>query len=55
MKKYDVAAYFVPSYTSAENRSNIFWPEGYGEWEIIKNAVTKFPGHSWPRRPLWGN
>ena len=54
MQKYDVAAYFVPSYTSDEPRSNNFWPEGYGEWEIIKNAVSKFPGHSWPRRPLWG-
>jgi len=54
LSKYDVAAYFVPSYTSAETRSNIFWPEGFGEWEIIKNAVTKFPGHNWPRRPLWG-
>ena len=53
-QKYDVAAYFVPSYTSREPRSNNFWPEGYGEWEIIKNAVKKFPGHSWPRRPLWG-
>ena len=54
MSRYDVAAYFVPSYTSREPRSNNFWPEGYGEWEIIKNAVPKFPGHLQPRRPLWG-
>jgi len=53
-KKYDVAAYFVPSYTGDEPRSDTFWPEGFGEWEIIKNAVSKFPGHSWPRKPLWG-
>ena len=54
LRKYDVAAVFVPSYQSAEKRSNTFWPEGFGEWEIIKNAVTKFPGHDWPRKPAWG-
>ena len=52
--KYDVAAYFVPSYTGDEPRSMTFWPEGFGEWEIIKNAVQKVPGHNWPRRPRWG-
>jgi hypothetical protein len=25
-----------------------------GEWQSVKNAVKKFPEHSWPRKPLWG-
>jgi hypothetical protein len=54
MKKYDVAAYVWPAYTGDEPRTRIFWPEGIGEWQSVKNAVGKFPGHNWPRKPLWG-
>jgi hypothetical protein len=53
-QKYDVAAYIWPSYTGDDQRSRIFWPEGIGEWQSVKDAVKKFPGHSWPRKPLWG-
>jgi hypothetical protein len=52
--RYDVAAYVWPSYTGDEVRSRIFWPEGIGEWQSVKNAVKKFPEHDWPRKPLWG-
>jgi hypothetical protein len=51
---YDVAAYIWPSYTGDEPRTRMFWPEGYGEWQTVRKAVAKFPGHTWPRRPLWG-
>lgn len=54
MKKYDVAAFVWPSYTGDELRTRIFWPEGIGEWEVVKNAKPKFEGHTWPRKPLWG-
>ena len=54
MNNYDVAAYVWPSYTGDELRTRIFWPDGIGEWQSVKNAVSKFPGHSWPRKPLWG-
>jgi hypothetical protein len=53
-KRYDIAAYVWPGYTGDEPRIKMFWPEGMGEWQSVKNAVSKFPGHSWPRRPLWG-
>ena len=52
--KYDIAAYVWPAYTGDEPRTRIFWPEGIGEWQSVKNSVSKFPGHNWPRRPLWG-
>ncbi|HIS69286.1 MAG TPA: glycoside hydrolase family 99-like domain-containing protein [Candidatus Gallacutalibacter stercoravium] len=54
MKQYDVAAYIWPAYTGDEPRTRMFWPEGMGEWQSVKNSVAKFPGHSWPRKPLWG-
>ena len=53
-RSYDIAAYVWPAYTGDEPRARIFWPEGIGEWQSVKNAVKKFPEHSWPRRPLWG-
>jgi hypothetical protein len=54
MKKYDVAAYVWPAYTGDEPRTRMFWPEGMGEWQSVKNSVKKYPGHNWPRKPLWG-
>ena len=54
MKKYDVAAFVWPSYTGDELRTRIFWPEGYGEWETVKAATSRYEGHKWPRKPLWG-
>ncbi len=53
-KRYDVAAYIWPAYTGDEPRARMFWPEGMGEWQSVKNAVKKHPAHTWPRRPLWG-
>lgn len=32
----------------------MFWPEGNGEWETVRQATAKYPGHTWPRRPRWG-
>lgn len=53
-KKYDIAAYVWPAYTGDEERTRIFWPEGMGEWQSVKNAVVKAGGQSFPRKPLWG-
>ena len=57
-KNYDVAAYIWPSYTGDENRTRIFWPEGYGEWQTVRNAMKnsgeKPEGYKWERKPLWG-
>ncbi len=51
---YDVAAYIWPAYTGDEPRTRIFWPEGMGEWQSVRSAESKYPGHEWPRKPLWG-
>ena len=54
MSAVDAAAYIWPSYTGREPRTRIFGPEGIGEWETVREAKAKFPGHSWPRKPLRG-
>ena len=54
MRSYDIAAYIWPAYTGDEPRTRIFWPEGMGEWQSVRSAQAKFPGHQWPRKPLWG-
>ena len=54
MKKFDVAAFVWPSYTGREPRALQFWPEGIGEWQTVLAAKPAYPGHPWPRRPLWG-
>lgn len=50
---YDVAAYYWPAYHDAP-RWRPFFRGREGEWEIIRNAQPKFPGHWQPRVPLWG-
>jgi hypothetical protein len=32
----------------------MLWPEGTGEWEIIKKGTPRFEGHYQPKVPLWG-
>ena len=53
-QKFDVAAYIWPAYTGDEPRSWIFWEEGIGEWQSVKNSVRKVDGYDWGRKPVWG-
>ena len=59
--KYDIAAYVWPAYTGDELRTRMFWPEGIGEWQSVKNAEANSLEYkpewyeSWKKRkPLWG-
>ncbi|MFA7636934.1 MAG: glycoside hydrolase family 99-like domain-containing protein [Monoglobales bacterium] len=54
MKEYDVAAYVWPAYAGDCPQTRIFWEQGMGEWQTVQSAKSKFEGHRWPRRPLWG-
>lgn len=54
MKKYDIAAYVWPAYTGDETRTRLFWEEGMGEWQTVKNSKPKACGYDWGRKPLWG-
>jgi hypothetical protein len=51
---YYVAAYIWPScHDDSLGRAKL-WPEGTGEWEVIKKGNPRFDGHYQPRQPLWG-
>lgn len=52
--KYSVAAYIWPSCHHDERFGDMLWPEGIGEWEVIKKGNPRFDGHYQPRLPLWG-
>lgn len=55
---YDVTAFVCPLYTGDEPCSRIFWEEGYGEWQTVKNvrknSTDKPADYVWDRKPLWG-
>ncbi|MDR0697596.1 MAG: glycoside hydrolase family 99-like domain-containing protein, partial [Tannerella sp.] len=51
---YYVATYVWPSCHDEELSRNLLWPEGTGEWEVIRKGKKRFEGHYQPRRPLWG-
>ena len=52
-RAYDVAAYVWPSYSDCPEL-RWAWPERMGEWERVRQAKPKFPGHELPGLPLWG-
>lgn len=49
-----VAAYVWPSCHYEERNAGILWPEGTGEWEVIRKGTPRFAGHYQPKVPLWG-
>ena len=51
---YSVAAYIWPSCHHDQRFGDMLWPEGTGEWEVIKKGNPRFDGHYQPRLPLWG-
>ncbi len=51
---YYVAAYIWPSCHDDPLGRKMLWPEGTGEWEVIKKGNPRFDGHYQPRQPLWG-
>jgi len=53
-KEYNVAAYIWPSCHHDERFGSMLWPDGEGEWEVIKKGTPRFAGHYQPKQPLWG-
>ena len=48
-----VAAYYFPNYHTDPRNERDHGP-GWTEWQILKVAHPRFPGHYQPRVPLWG-
>ncbi|WP_310194217.1 glycoside hydrolase family 99-like domain-containing protein [Bacillus sp. 3255] len=53
MASYEAAAYYFPNY-HRDSRNAKWHGEGWTEWELVKRAEPKFPGHRQPKIPLWG-
>jgi hypothetical protein len=49
-----VACYYFPNYHPSDARNEKFKGKGWSEWELVKAAKPRFPGHQQPNVPLWG-
>jgi hypothetical protein len=50
----EVAAYYFPNY-HRDPRSDVWYGPGWTEWELVKAARPRFPGHRQPIEPAWGH
>ncbi|WP_214626451.1 glycosyltransferase WbsX family protein [Paenibacillus agaridevorans] len=51
--KYEVAVYYFPNY-HVDPRNEAVHGEGWTEWDLVRRATPRFPGHEQPKVPLWG-
>lgn len=49
-----VACYYFPNYHTGDVRNEKNKGSGWSEWELVKAARPRFPGHDQPKVPLWG-
>ncbi len=49
-----VASYYFANYHPGDARNTKMKGEGWCEWELVKAAKPRFPGHQQPKVPLWG-
>jgi hypothetical protein len=48
------AVYYFPQW-HADPRNDVWFRPGWTEWELVKAAVPRFPGHAQPKTPVWGH
>jgi hypothetical protein len=54
MKTAAAACYYFPNYHPGDRRNDTHKGRGWCEWELVKNARLRYPGHDQPKVPLWG-
>jgi hypothetical protein len=54
MSAYQAAAYYFPNFHPGDPRNERWHGKGWTEWELLKRAEPRFPGHRQPRVPAWG-
>jgi len=52
-RKPEVAVYYFPNY-HVDPRNEAVHGKGWTEWELVRRATPRFPGHRQPKVPLWG-
>jgi hypothetical protein len=53
-ERYEVGVYYFPNY-HIDPRNEKRYGRGWTEWELVKAARPRFPGHAQPKVPLWGH
>jgi len=48
-----VCAYYFPNWHQ-DPRNDYWHGKGWTEWNVVKCAMPRFPGHKQPKVPLWG-
>jgi hypothetical protein len=51
---YTLAAYYFPNFHPGDPRNEEWHGPGWTEWDLMKQAGPRFPGHAQPKVPLWG-
>src|SRR5947209_5508857 len=49
-----VASYYFGNYHPGDARNEKLKGKGWSEWELVKAARPRFPGHRQPHAPAWG-
>ena len=50
---YEVTAYYFPNF-HPDARNAIWHGEGWTEWDLVRTATPRFPGHVQPKVSAWG-
>jgi hypothetical protein len=53
-ERVQVASYYFGNYHPGDPRNEKNKGPGWSEWELVKAARPRFPGHQQPKVPLWG-
>lgn len=54
MNNVEAAVYYFPNYHPADPRNARWHGADWTEWDLMKAACPRFPGHDQPKVPLWG-
>ena len=49
-----VVSYYFGNYHPGDPRNVLTKGANWSEWELVRNAKPRFPGHQQPHMPLWG-
>ncbi len=49
-----IGVYYFANYHPSDARNAKQKGAGWSEWELVRNAKPRFPGHDQPKIPLWG-
>ena len=53
-RRITVASYYFGNYHPGDPRNTKMKGKDWSEWELVKAAKPRFPGHHQPNVPLWG-